>query len=70
MLIIILTFTIMCYIEVPPLIKEGDLRQLIIFCAFFILAFTLWTFFALKLPIINPVKIFEFLIKEVLHLSF
>jgi hypothetical protein len=60
----------MFFIEVPPLLKEKDTRQLIVFGAFFTTAFLLWTFFAFKIPIINPINVFKVLIKEILHLSY
>lgn len=68
-LIIIVFIGIMLY-EVPGLVKKGYWRELIVFSIFTAVAFAMSLFYVIGLPLPNPVKGTEYLIKDILHLNY
>ena len=68
--LLILVFIVIALIEIPSLIRKKYWRELVVFLFFLLFVFimTLLQIIGIKLP--NPVKGLEYLIKDVLHLSY
>lgn len=68
--LLIIIFIGIIFLEVPELIKNKYWRELIVFFAFLIVAFVMSTMYIMNLPIPNPMKAVEYVIKDVLHLNY
>lgn len=68
LLIVVFAGTILY--EVPDLIKNGHWRDLTIFSILTVAAFTVSILYIYNIPLPNPVKGQEYLIKDVLHLNY
>ena len=69
-ILIIIIFISIIIIEVPDLIKNGYWHELKIFFVFLMAAFIMSLFYFNGMPIINPAKDIEFIVKNVLHLDY
>jgi hypothetical protein len=69
-ILIIIIFISIIIIEVPGMIKNRYWHELKIFFVFLMAAFILSLFCFNGLPIINPAKDIEFIVKNVLHLDY
>lgn len=69
-LILIIIFIGIIYFEVPEMVKMGYWYELKVFSVFLAGAFILSLLYILGLPIPNPVKGIEFLVRDVLHLNY
>lgn len=67
LLIVVFAGTILY--EVPDLIKNGHWRDLTMFSILIFMAFTISGLYIFNIPLPNPVKFEEFLIKDLLHLN-
>ncbi|WP_026881528.1 hypothetical protein [Clostridium akagii] len=68
--LLIMIFIGIILIEVPGLIKNKYWHELKIFSVFLIIAFIMSLFYIIGIPIPNPVKGEEYLIKHILHLNY
>ncbi|MFL0252683.1 hypothetical protein ACJDT4_19905 [Clostridium neuense] len=68
--LLIITFIAIIFLEVPELIKNKCWRELIVFFIFLIAAFIISLMYIMNLPIPNPMKAVEYIIKDVLHLNY
>ena len=68
--ILIIIFIVIILVEVPDLIKNKYWHELRIFSAFLIVAFVMSLFYIIGIPIPNPAKAQEYLIKDILHLNY
>lgn len=68
--ILIIIFIGIIYFEVPEMIKMEYWYELKVFYVFLAVAFMMSLFYILGLPIPNPVKCIEFLVRDVLHLNY
>ncbi|MDF2880470.1 MAG: hypothetical protein K0R54_1027 [Clostridiaceae bacterium] len=68
--LIIVIFIGIIIIEVPAMIKNRYWHELKIFFGFLMAAFIMSLFYINGIPIINPVKDIEFLVKDILHLNY
>lgn len=68
--LLIIIFISITFYEVPEMIKNKYWRELKIFSIFLIIAFILSLFYILGMPIPNPVKGMEFVVKDLLHLNY
>lgn len=68
--LLIIIFIGITVFEVPELIKNRYWRELIAFLAFLTAAFVISLMYIMNLPIPNPMKGLEYLIKDVLHLNY
>lgn len=68
--LLIMIFIGIILIEVPVLIKNKYWHELKIFSAFLFIAFIMSLFYIIGIPIPNPVKGEEYLIKHILHLNY
>lgn len=68
-LLIIIFIGIMLF-EIPGMVKRGDWRELKVFLGFLIIAFIMSLLYIIGVPIPNPVKGMEYLVKDVLHLNY
>lgn len=68
--LIIIIFIVIIIIEVPDMIKNRYWHELKIFFGFLIAAFIMSLCYFKGIPIINPVKNIEFLVKNILHLNY
>lgn len=68
--LLVIIFIVIMFIEVPVLIRNKYWHELKIFTGFLILAFVLSLFYIMSIPIPNPIKGQEYLIKDILHLNY
>lgn len=68
--LLIIIFIGITVFEVPELIKNRYWSELIAFLAFLTAAFVISLMYIMNLPIPNPMKGLEYLIKDVLHLNY
>ncbi len=68
--LLIIAFTGIILFETPGLIKNRYWHELRIFSVFLIVAFVMSLFYIIGIPIPNPVKGEEYLIKDILHLNY
>lgn len=68
--LIVIIFIGIIIIEVPAMIKNRYWHELKIFFGFLLAAFIMSLFYLHGLPVINPVKGMEFIVKNVLHLNY
>lgn len=68
--LLIFIFIIILLIEVPNLVNNKYWRELIVFTIFSLTAFILSLLCILNLPIINPVYIVTYFVKDILHLNY
>ncbi|OAA92882.1 hypothetical protein [Clostridium coskatii] len=66
----IIIFISITFYEVPEMIKNKYWHELKIFSIFLIIAFILSLSYILGIPIPNPVKGMEFVVKDLLHLNY
>lgn len=66
----ICTFIAVLLIEVPDLVKNKYWHELKIFSIFLLAAFIISLFYIIDIPIPNPVRGIEYLIKDILHLNY
>jgi len=66
----ILIFVIIAAIDVPPLIKNKQKRELIVFCVLFVFAFTIAILQSMDIKVPSPIKGVIYLVKDVLHISY
>lgn len=69
-LLLIIIFIVIIWFEVPDMVKNEYFHELKIFSIFLIAAFILSLFYIIGIPIPNPVKGTEYLIKDILHLNY
>ncbi|MBA5850222.1 hypothetical protein H2684_02690 [Clostridium sp. cel8] len=68
--LLIITFIIIIFIEVPNMIENKYWRELTTFFAFLLIAFVFSLFFILKIPLPNALHFVEYVIKDLLHLNY
>ncbi len=66
--LIILVFAVICYIEVPDLVKKKYWRELIVFFVFLIPGLVLTIMLSLDMYIPNPNRGIEFIVARVLSI--
>lgn len=69
-LLLIIIFIGIILFEVPEMIRNGYWHELKIFSVFLIAAFTISLLYILGIPIPNPVKGMEYVVKDLLHLNY
>lgn len=69
-LLLIIIFIGIILFEVPEMIRNGYWHELKIFSLFLIVAFTISLLYILGIPIPNPVKGMEYVVKDILHLNY
>lgn len=67
---IIFIFIVIGLLEVPDLIKNKYWRELKVFFLLLLVAFILSLFYIIDLPIPNPTKWIEYIVKDILHLNY
>ncbi|GFZ31307.1 hypothetical protein CSC2_18330 [Clostridium zeae] len=70
MLFVIISFVIIIFMELPELMKKRQFRELLAFATFTLIALILSIFYVLRIPIFNPVEVFQYIIKDLLHLNY
>jgi len=68
--LLLIAFMIIAYVNVPPLIREKQWHDLIVYCAFFTAALTLSVLLVLGVNIPSPIKGVQYVIKDILHLNY
>lgn len=68
--VLIIIFICIILFEVPDMIKNGYWHEFKIFSLFLIAAFTISLLYILRIPIPNPVKGMEYVVKDLLHLNY
>lgn len=68
--VLIFIFIGIILVDVPEMIRNGCWHELKIFSVFLIVAFTMSLFYILGIPIPNPVKGMEYVVKDLLHLNY
>lgn len=68
--LLIVIFIVIALIEVPNLIKNKYWRELKVFSILLLAAFILSLFYIVDLPIPNPTKWAEYIVKDILHLNY
>lgn len=63
-------FSFMALMDLPALIREKNIKEIIVYGIFFVLAFVMSMLLVFGVEIPSPVKFFEFIIGDVLHLSY
>lgn len=69
-LLLIIIFIGIILFEVPGMMKNGYWHELKIFSIFLIAAFTISLLYILGIPMPNPVKGMEYVVKDILHLNY
>ncbi|NBJ15499.1 MAG: hypothetical protein FNP40_07960 [Dehalobacter sp. 4CP] len=65
-----ITFVAIGLFEVPALVRNKHWRELTVFSAFFVFAFILAILQAVDVNIPNPIKGIEYLIRDILKMSY
>lgn len=68
--LLIVIFVVIVLLEVPNLIKNKYWRELKVFSVLLLAAFMLSLFYIVDLPIPNPTKWAEYIVKDILHLNY
>ncbi|MBV7275360.1 hypothetical protein I6U48_20885 [Clostridium sp. PL3] len=68
--LLIIIFIGIILFEAPVMIKKGYWHELKVFLGFLTVAFTMSLFYITGVPIPNPVKGMEYLVKDVMHLNY
>ncbi|MDP4146216.1 MAG: hypothetical protein Q8936_17310 [Bacillota bacterium] len=68
--LLIIIFIVIILFDVPEMIKKEYWRELKVYSVFLIIAFTMSIFLVTGLPIPNPVKGMEYVVKDILHLNY
>lgn len=68
--LLIVIFVVIALFEVPNLIKNKYWRELKVFSILLLAAFMLSLFYIVDLPIPNPTKWAEYIVKDILHLNY
>lgn len=68
--LLIIIFIGITFFEVPEMIRNGYWHELKMFSVFLIAAFTMSLLYILGIPIPNPVKGMEYVVKDLLHLNY
>lgn len=68
--LLIVIFVVITLFEVPNLIKNKYWRELKVFSILLLVAFMLSLFYIVDLPIPNPTKWAEYIVKDILHLNY
>jgi len=66
--LIIFAFAIICFIEIPDLVKKHYWRELVIFIAFLIPGFVLTMLVGLNIKIPSPIPVINFIVEQVLSI--
>lgn len=69
-LLLIFFFVIVLLCEIPELIKNKYWHELKIFSIFLTIAFVISLFYIKELPVPNPTKWVEYIVKDILHLNY
>jgi len=67
---LIVVFFIIALLEIPNLIKNKYWKEIKVFSVLLLAAFILSLFYIIDLPIPNPTKWAEYIVKNVLHLNY
>lgn len=70
MIILLLIFAFMVYIQVPSLLKNKYWKELITFSAFFIAAFILSILYVMDINIPSPIKGVKYIIEDVFKIKY
>lgn len=70
MLLVIIFFIIIIFMEIPELIKRRYVKELIVSSILIFTAFIFSTLYILDITIFNPLDLIIFLIKDLLHLNY
>ncbi|AZV56606.1 hypothetical protein [Clostridium sp. AWRP] len=68
--LLIIIFICILSFEVPEMIKNKYWHELKVYSIFIIISFILSLFYVLNIPIPNPAKGMEFVVKDLLHLNY
>lgn len=69
-ILLLILFAIIAYVNIPPLVKKKQWWDLKVYCGFFVVALTLSVLLALGVDIPSPIKGIQFIIKDLLHLNY
>jgi len=69
-LLLIIIFIGIILVDVPDMIKSGYWHELKIFSVFLVAAFIMSVLYIIGIPIPNPVKGMEYVVKDLLHLNY
>ncbi|NLM60693.1 MAG: hypothetical protein GX193_01270 [Clostridiales bacterium] len=70
MIYVLTIYTLVAIINLPPLIKNGQKRELFAFIAFFIVAFVLSLLYAMDIEIPSPMEGLKYLIEDFMGLKY
>lgn len=70
MFLMIISFIVIILIEVPEQLKKRQLKELMTFFILTSIALIFSIFYVLRIPIFNPVDVFQYIIKDLLHLNY
>jgi hypothetical protein len=68
--LLIVIFIGVAFLELPGLIKRRYWRELKVFSLFLLIAFIMSLFHIIGIPLPNPVKEMDYLVKDILHLNY
>ncbi len=68
--LLILLFAILIPIDLPGLIRARSWRELTVYSVLITAAFVICLLYILRIPIPNPVRDTQYLVKKLLHLSY
>jgi len=69
-LLLIIIFIGIILVDVPEMIRNGYWHEFKIYSIFLAAAFTMSLFYIIGIPIPNPVKGMEYVVKDLLHLNY
>lgn len=70
MIILLLIFASMAYIQVPGLVKNKYWKELIAFSAFFVASFVLSILYVMDINIPSPIKGVKYIIEDVFNIKY
>lgn len=71
-MVFLLIFIFICIVlyEVPDMARNGYWHELKIYSIFLIASFIVSLFYIIGLPVPNPVKGMEYVVKDILHINY
>ena len=69
-ILLIIAFALIAFLDLPKLIKQKQWKDLAVFLFFFIFAFTVAFLHTIGIAIPSPIKGIQYVIKDILHLSY
>ena len=69
-ILLIMTFVIIALLEIPELVKKEYWRELVAFSILLVLSFVLSLLLVIGVELPSPSKGIEYIVKDLLHLSY